>query len=129
MEPFTRADLLNLRTSARRKRDEQEVQNYIRDIRSTVLKKAKEGNETFVTFWLINSAQAIDWIQNTLEYYYPWHSKYIRKTGNRVLDSCMKRPIPVELVDRILDGLRPLFPDCDIEFLKDPVDQLLISWR
>jgi len=128
MEPFTKNDLLNLRTRARDQRDKQEVQNYIRDIRNTVIRKAKEGNETFCTFWLINSSHATDWIQNTLEYFYPWHSKFIRKTGNRILDSCMKRPIPVELLDRILEGLRPLFPDCDIQFLKDPVDQLLISW-
>jgi hypothetical protein len=128
MEPFTKADLQSLRTKARRQRDEQEVQNYIRDIRSIVLKKAQIGNETFCTFWLINSNQAQEWIQGTLEYFYPWHTKFIRKTGNRILDHCMKRPIPVELLDRILDGLRPLFPDCDMKLLKDPVDQLLISW-
>jgi hypothetical protein len=128
MKPFLRTDLLNLRTNARRKRDEQEVQNYVRAIYYTVLRTAKEGNETFVTFWLINAAQAVEWIQGTQEYYYPWHSKFIRRTGNRILDSCMKRPIPVELVDRILEGLVPLFPDCDIQLLKDPIDQLQISW-
>jgi len=128
MKPFTKADLHRIRTKARHERDEQEVQRYIRDIRSTVLRKANEGNETFCTFWLINSSQVQEWIQGTQEYFYPWHTKFIRKTGNRVLDSCMKRPLPVELLDRILDGLRPLFPDCDIQFLKDPVDQLQISW-
>jgi len=109
-------------------RDEQEVQNYIRDIRNTVLRKAKEGNETFCTFWIINSSHAVQWIQNTREYYYPWHSKFIRKTGNPILDAAMKRPIPVELLNSILEGLSPLFPDCDIQIRKDPVDQLLISW-
>ena len=128
MEPFTKMDLQGLRLSARRLRDEQEVQNYIRDIRATVLRKAKEGNATFCTFWIINSGQAVDWIQGTQEYHYPWHSKFIRRTGNRILNG-MKRPIPVELLDRILEGLIPLFPDCDIRLLKEPVHQLLISWE
>ena len=128
MKPFTKADLQRIRTKARYERDEQEVQRYIRDIRSTVLRKANEGNETFCTFWLINSSQAQEWIQGTQEYFYPWHSKFIRKTGNRILDGCMKRPLPIELLDRILDGLRPLFPDCDLQVIQDPVDQLQISW-
>jgi len=40
----------------------------------------------------------------------------------------MKRPIPEELHEPILQQLRTLFPDCDVRIEQDPVLLLVISW-
>jgi len=40
----------------------------------------------------------------------------------------MKRPIPEELYEPIVEELRILFPDCSIRVEQDPIRLLVIGW-
>ena len=128
MQPYTKEDLLDLKDRDARRREERQIQRYVQGIWHTVMEEARYGTQTCCTFWLVNAAQAKICLRNTVEYNYPWHHKSIVKTNNRYVNGFMKRPLPTELLERILEGVEELFPDVDISLLKEPILMLKISW-
>ena len=128
LQPLLARDLQALKTLDRKRRDQRQVQAYVKAIYYTVLEEAKYGNLNYSTFWLVDDYQAKKYLLNICEYNYPWHSKSIRKSDSTLKNYFMKRPIPEELYDRILRNLQSLFPDCGITIESDPINLLVIRW-
>ena len=128
MDICTRQDLLDLKTRDRKLRDLKQIQNYVKAMYYSVKEMAKYGNQRSITFWLVDGYQAERYLLNTVEYFYPWHSRSIRKSENPLKNYFMKRPIPEELFEPIQQQLRTLFPDCDLHVESDPINLFVISW-
>lgn len=128
MEVHTREDLYNLKTRDRRLRDALQAKNYVKAVYAAVREEARYGNQTYATFWLVDAYHAQRYLLNTIEYCYPWHRKSIRKSENPLKNFFMKRPIPEELYEPIVEELRILFPDCTIRVEQDPIQLLVIGW-
>jgi hypothetical protein len=128
MQPIYAKEIRDMKTRDRRQRDEQQVQSYVKAIYYTVLDEAKYGNLNYSTFWLVDDFEAKKYLLNTCEYFYPWHSKSIRKSDSEFKNYFMKRPIPEQLYGRIFKELKRLFPDCSIKVEHDPINLLVIKW-
>jgi len=121
-------EIRGLKTLERRQRDEQQVKAYVKAIYYTVLDDAKYGNLNYSTFWIVDDFEAKKYLLNTHEYFYPWHSKSIRKSDSDLKNYFMKRPVPEQLYHRIHKELKRLFPDCEITLERDPINLLVIRW-
>jgi hypothetical protein len=128
MDICTRQDLLDLKTRDRKLRDLKQIQNYVNAMYYSVKEEARFGNQRYITFWIADAYQANRYILHRIEYFYPWHSKSIRKSDNPLKNYFMRRPIPEEIYEPIVKQLRTLFPDCDIHLEHDPIPLLVIRW-
>jgi hypothetical protein len=128
MNQMLTTDLLALRSRDRRHRDQEQIRNYVKGIYQTVLEEARHGTQTYVTFWLVDAFNKHRYLLNTIEFFYSWHSKSIRRSENPLKNYFMKRPIPEELYKAIFHQIRDLFPDCEITVEHDPIPLLVIRW-
>ena len=118
IQPLTSQELRDLRSEERRQRDQLQIAKYIGAIYSHVYQEAKYGSQRYCTFWIVDPLVARAYLTGVIEYNYPWHHKSIRKTGCRMANELLKRPIPEELLEPIIAGVRQLFPDCFIDVCK-----------
>ena len=117
MDPFTAADLRELRLEDFKRERAHQVDAYVHAIRATVLQEAKYGHETFVTFWIVRMTEAHMFIRHAVGLCYPWKRRHIAASPNPSVNTLLQRPVPADLIDEILALLTPLFPDCLIRRL------------
>jgi len=129
MEPLLRTDLLTLKSRERRLQDQKQIESYIKGMYQAVLEEARHGTQTYTTFWIVDAYQKGRYLLNTIDYFYSWHHKSIRKSENPLKNHFMKRPIPEELIEPIQARIHALFPDCSITIEYDPIPLLVIRWK
>jgi hypothetical protein len=118
MDPFTAADLRELRLEDFKRERAHQVDAYVHAIRATVLQEAKYGHETFVTFWIVRTTEAHMFISHAVGLCYPWNRRNISSTRNAAINTLLQRPVPADLIDEILALLTPLFPDVTIRTIR-----------
>jgi len=124
-----RTDLLALRSRERRLRDQKQIEAYVKGAYHAILEEARHGTQTYATFWLVNSYHKSRYLLNTIDYFYSWHHKSIRKSESPLKNHFMKRPIPEELLEPIQAEICDLFPDCTITIEHDPIPLLVVRWK
>lgn len=117
MQPLTVEDLRSLRTEEVRNQQARLIAQYAAAIRARVLEEAKYGTASHVHFWLVPREIARAYLNHVTGQFYPWHSKYIEKSGYLYQDAMLTRPVPYELVVPIGEVLGRYFPDAVIEIV------------
>ena len=85
-----------------------------------VLEEAKHGVSTYVLFWLVTPEVARVQLKHITGQFYPWNTKYIRRSGFFFDNALFRQPVPYELIVPIGERLGSFFPDAVIELIESP---------
>ena len=132
---YTIQELRALKSEEKRKEEDALVHHYTNAIKRTVLEEAKYGSYTTACFWLVDELAAKTHLVAYTGLRYHWPPRYIKKTSSPGTNAMLKRPIPYELADRILEHVYALFPDALVEIMSSSIllcgdrqEFLTISW-
>ena len=118
--PMTVQTLRGLRTADARAQTERLIRQYASAIRMRVLEEAKHGVSTYALFWLVTPEVARVQLKHITGQFYPWNTKYIRRSGFFFDNALFRQPVPYELVVPIGERLGSLFPDAIIDIVDSP---------
>jgi hypothetical protein len=118
--PLTVQTLRGLRTAEARAQQERLVRQYAAAIRTCVLEEAKHGFTSYALFWLVTPEVARVQLKHITGQFYPWNTKYIRRSGFFFDNALFRRPVPYELIVPIGERLGTFFPDAVIELIDSP---------
>jgi hypothetical protein len=118
--PLTVQTLRGLRTADARAQTERLIRQYAAAIRTCVLEEAKHGVSTYALFWLVTPEVARVQLKHITGQFYPWNTKYIRRSGFFFDNALFRRPVPYELIVPIGERLGSFFPDAVIELVDSP---------
>jgi hypothetical protein len=118
--PLTVQALRGLRTADARAQTERLVRQYAAAIRTCVLEEAKHGSASYALFWLVTPEVARVQLKHITGQFYPWNTKYIRRSGFFFDNGLFRRPVPYELIVPIGERLGSFFPDATISIVDSP---------